>query len=692
MKVQNYCFFRPTSKKTKKLCVVRPFSSIFFATFATQTSVSMRYQTKTRIKKEWLTSPVVLLIYRLLAILLAFSISRWLVYLFNLQFFHQLNLGEAFGLYFKGMRFDLSVIMALNLPLILYYCFPSRKIINRVPQRIIDWIYIVSNSAAIFLNFVDIVCFHFFGKHITIDFFHQLGRSEELSWGIIGQVVFDYWYLVVIFVLFVLVINVVMRNTRLRHSIKEAESLWMPRQVISLVTMLLLVFVAWRGGLQAKPIGMETARQYTDPQNAPILLNTPFCLLNDQDAQLEEWHQFPDDTVRFVHKNLEANRFLTSDTLQNDTLPSNLVLIIMKSVGQEMTGYYNPAHRWQLTPFLDSLLSQSLTFDGRSNSRRSLEAFPALLASIPSLMNTAFQSSSYADNDFDAFAQVLQRQGYNTIFMHGGNNGVMGYDQFSRRAGFKNYFGRIEYGDDNDYDGSWGIYDGPFLQYAASTLNRQHEPFATAVYMLSSRYPYRVPKDFVLPEGSYYWTGFEKTVYYADCALRDFFAIASTMPWYRNTLFVITSDFSNSEHFQPEYSNVWGMYAIPTAFYWPERIEARRCPEIAQQIDLGPSILSALNVEDTLFAFGRNLFDTLSEPAFISYYNLTYQYTDGTYLVQSDGKTPFGIYKPQIDSLLRDNLIDRLQCTDIFEKLYRFVQEYNNRMIHNQLSYDREIH
>lgn len=649
----------------------------------------MRYQTRKRIREEGLSSPVVLLVYRLLAILAALSISRWLVYLFNLQFFHQLSLGESFRLYFLGMRFDLSVIMALNLPLVLYYCFPSREIINKVPQRIIDLVYILTNSIAIFLNFMDIVCFHFFGKHMTSDFFRQLGHSKELSWGIIGQVAFDYWYLIIIFVLFVLTINVVARFTRLRQPIKEVESVWIPRQLASLVAMLLLTFVVWRGGLQAEPIGMETARRYTDPQNAPILLNTPFCIAKGSETQLTERHQFPDDTSSFVHDNLNANRFL-NDSLQNDSLPANLVIVIMKSVGQEMIGYYNPSHRYRLTPFLDSLLAQSLTFDGRSNSRRCLEAFPAIFASLPSLMNTSFISSPYKGNDFDAFAQHLQKQGYNTVFMHGGDNGIMGYDSFSRRAGFKNYFGRTEYGDDSDYDGRWGIYDGPFLQYAATALNRLHAPFASAVYMLSSRYPYTVPKDFVFPEESYYWTGFEKTVYYSDCALRDFFLTASRMSWYRNTLFVITSDFSNNEHFQPEYSNVWGMYAIPIAFFWPERIEARRCPEIAQQIDIGPSVLSVMDINDTLFAFGRNLFDTLSEPAFVSYYNLTYQYCDGNYLVQSDGETSFGIYKPQSDPLLTDNLNDWLRCEDIFEKLHRLVQEYNNRMILNELKIKKD--
>ena len=650
----------------------------------------MRYQTRKKIREEWIKAPVVLLIYRLFAILSAFSISRWLVYLFNLQFFHQLSIGESFGLYFKGTRFDLSIIMVLNLPLILYYCFPSRKIINKVPQRVIDTIFIVSNGVAIFLNFMDIVCFHFFGKHMTARFFKQLGRSEELSLGIIGQVVFDYWYLVVIFVLFILVINVITRNTRLQQPVKEAESAWLPRQVVSLVVLVLLAFVAWRGGLQAEPISMATARQYTDPQNAPILLNTPFCLANGSDVQLQERHQFERQPNLIRHDNLAANRFVAYDSLASDSVPANVVMIMLKSVGQEMIGHYNPAHRFTLTPFMDSLLARSLTFDGRSNSRRSLEAFPAIMASLPSLMNTSFLSSPYARNDFDAFAQHLRKQGYNTIFMHGGTNGVMGFDDFARRAGFKNHFGRTEYGDDSDYDGRWGIYDGPFLQYAANALNRLHEPFATAIYMLSSRYPYKVPANFAFPKESYYWTGFEKTVYYSDCALRDFFKTASRMPWFGNTLFVITSDFSNSEHFQPEYSNVWGMYAIPVAFYWPAKIEAQRCPEIAQQIDLGPSILSALNIDDTLFAFGRNLFDSLSEPASISYYNLTYQYCDGTYLVQSDGENPFGIYKPQTDPLLTDNLIDRLQCPDIFEKLYRIVQEYNNRMIHNTLRHKTE--
>ena len=647
----------------------------------------MNYQVRKKRREEWLSSPPILLVYRLMASLLALSISRWMLYLLNMQFFQQIHFREALFLFFYGMRFDLAVTVVINLPLILYYCFPSPIIFNRLPQKASDFIYMTTNAIAILLNFIDIITFRYFGRHLSISFLKLLRVSDEISWGTVRQVLFDHWYILVIYILFILILNVVAKHTQLRKDEKHIIKRWHLRQVVSLILMMALTLFAWRNELKARHINTDMAMRYTTPQNKPILLNTPFCILSSHETSPTSHHHFHESSPDFIHTDLISNRFIVTDSLATDTLPSNVVVIIMKGIGQEMIGYYNPEHRFSLTPFLDSLLSQSLTFDCRSNSRRSVEALPALLAGIPSLMDDDFINSKYADNDFDAFAQCLQAHGYTTTFMHGGSNGIMGFDQFSRRAGFKNYFGRIEYGDDNDYDGQWGIHDGPFLQYAANTLNRLHQPFATAVYMLSSRYPYKVPKDFVFPDESYYWTGFEKTVYYTDCALRDFFQTASQMSWFGNTLFVITSDYSNSEHFQPEYSNHWGMYAIPLAFYWPQHIEANSCDEIAQQIDVGPSVLSALNVNDTLFCFGRNLFNDSTQQTFISYFNLTYQYCDGTYLVQSDGQQPYGIFKPHLDPLLNDNLYGRLQCPDIFEKLYHYLEEYNNRMIYNNLKF-----
>ena len=50
--------------------------------------------------------PATQLIFRLLMVLILFSLSRWLIYLFNTEFFHHLTLSEAAKLYVIGLRFN----------------------------------------------------------------------------------------------------------------------------------------------------------------------------------------------------------------------------------------------------------------------------------------------------------------------------------------------------------------------------------------------------------------------------------------------------------------------------------------------------------------------------------------------------------------------------------------------------------
>lgn len=633
--------------------------------------------------------PVTRLIFRLLIIVLLFSLSRWLIYLFNTEFFHHLTLREALRLYFSGMRFDMVVIAYANMLMILYYCLPFKFIYNKVLQQVIGIYYVFVNSVIISLNMVDVIYFRFIGKRMTSELVQFLGNSDENIWAILGQVVVDYWFMLLLGILFILVLVVVANRTHINEDHAIPTSRWHFVQWISLLAMLLLTVLAARGGIQNKPVNMSTALRYTNSQNVPIVLNTPFTIVKSSTSQgLKERHDFePEEmVVSPIHYGTPATRFIT-DSL--DFKP-NLVFIILESFGQEMISYYNPQRRYPLTPFLDSLLEQSLTFDGRANGRRSIEALPSLLSGLPSLMDVDFTSSPYFGNKVDGLGSHLKSKGYSTSMFHGGNNGTMNFDVYAQNTGIDHYYGRTEYDDDSDFDGHWGIFDGPFLQYCVDQLGMESQPFATVIYTLSSHHPYALPKGFELPAGSYPWSSFEKTVYYTDCALRDFFAEAATRPWYDSTLFVITADHANTEHYLPEYSNIWGMYSIPIAFYMPSQIKPLRCPELAQQSDLNLSIMAALGINDTVFSFGRNVFDTVASPYCIAYINQTYQYSNGRYLVQSDGDNTIGVFNILTDRKLSDNLIDRIQCNDLTLILKQYIQEYNNRFINNELFVDKE--
>jgi phosphoglycerol transferase MdoB-like AlkP superfamily enzyme len=141
----------------------------------------------------------------------------------------------------------------------------------------------------------------------------------------------------------------------------------------------------------------------------------------------------------------------------------------MESLSSEHIGAFNrQVEGYQgYTPFLDSLIDHSIAFNGFANAKQSIEGLPAIIASIPALMDRPFITSAFAGNSFDALAALLEKKGYETSFFHGGTNGTMDFDRFARASGFKRYYGRNEYDNDMDFDGRWGIFDEPFFQFFA---------------------------------------------------------------------------------------------------------------------------------------------------------------------------------------------------------------------------------
>ncbi len=165
----------------------------------------------------------------------------------------------------------------------------------------------------------------------------------------------------------------------------------------------------------------------------------------------------------------------------------------------------------------------------------------------------------------------------------------MNFNDFTKMAGFDNYYGRNEYNNDADYDGKWGIYDEPFLQYFAANLTKTKQPFCAALFTLSSHHPYNIPPKYKdkFPKGK---LQIEESIAYTDYALRQFFATASKQAWYSNTLFVITADHT-SEADHDFYKTRAGMYSVPVVFYKPGTQLTGRETQPVQQTDIMPSVL-----------------------------------------------------------------------------------------------------
>lgn len=629
-----------------------------------------------------------MMLIRLSIMALLLSFSRWLLYIFNTNNFDDLCFTELLRLYFIGFRFDIYTLIIFNIPFLIAYGIPLRLKYNNTYNKIIDSVFITTNSIAIALNLIDVIYFRYLDRRTCSELFTFINNNDENQGNLIFNFITDFWFMFVIFFIFLFTIIILTKKTRLKETNISDKKSWYVKQSVSFILILLFSVIGIRGGFQLKPINLQTAINYTIPKNTPLIINTPFSIfLSSASTAVNKIEFFDEDVIDSIyspiHKNLNNNRFVKKESNNN-----NVVIIILESFGQEMIGFYNKDLKQTHTPFLDSLLKESLTFDGMSNGRRSIEALPSIFCGLPSLMSTDYPTSRYSINRLDGIGSILKKHNYRTAFFHGGNNGTMSFDITSKSSGFDDYYGRNEYNNDSDFDGCWGIYDDKFLQFAAKKLNEYKTPFAAAIFTLSSHHPYSLPKDYIINDTTTK-TPFEKTITYVDNALKEFFNSISKEEWFKNTIFVITADHVNPEHKFNNYKTTRGLYQVPLAFYAPEIVENKSVDEIAQHTDIGISLLSLLNIGDNVFSFGRNLFDSIQNPSFICYSNNTYLFSDGQYFMQSDGNEIKKIFNIKKDKTLKNNIFKKedKKWNKLDQEFKARLQHYNNRMINNKLYY-----
>jgi phosphoglycerol transferase MdoB-like AlkP superfamily enzyme len=302
-------------------------------------------------------------------------------------------------------------------------------------------------------------------------------------------------------------------------------------------------------------------------------------------------------------------------------------------------------------------------------------------------MNESFIQSPYSSGKYTGIAGILKEKGYTTAFFHGGTNGTMGFDAYTKLIGFEHYYGRSEYNNEKDYDGKWGIRDEEFFQYMAQTLKQTKEPFLAALFSLSSHHPYFVPAKYsnIFRKGH---LPIQQSVMYSDHALRMFFYTASKMKWFENTLFVITADHT-SEGYYPFYQSNVGQYAIPMLFFRPGNQLTGKSDRLAQQTDVMPTVLNYLGYEKGYLAFGSDILDTTgSQPRFsVHYISGLYGMMKDGYYIEYDGQKTTSLFDLKNDLMQRNNLAGRVpEVQGRLEKfLVAYLQQYNNRLIENRL-------
>ena len=628
------------------------------------------------------------LFYRLGLAYLFYFIARVLFYLYNADLLHVASLSDFLALCYYGMTFDTTAILYVNLLFILFSVFPAYK--NTTPryQSFLFGLYIIPNLIAYSLNYIDFVYYKYTYARTTSAVWEVLKHETNLKTLFFSFLV-DYWHVLVLFILFSWFWIYLYKKV----SVKTYKPSQLPRyyasSLVAFLMIIVLVIAGIRGGdlkKSTRPINiLDASRHVTNMVHADIVLNTPFALIRTLFKN------------SFIKTNYDGvNQAVINQLIQpiktyhnNPKTKPNVVVFIIESYGREYIGAFNkdkniPNYKSH-APFLDSLAQHSLIFTNSfANGRQSIHGMSSVLAGIPSFKD-AFTSSPYPKQKIESIVSTLKSEGYDTSFFHGAANGSMGFLGFSNILGIDHYYGRTEFNDDTEFDGFWGIWDEPFFQFMKKTLDTKKTPFFASIFTVSSHEPYIIPEKYKnkFKEGG---VPIHKCAEYTDYALKRFFDEAKKEAWFSNTIFVMVADHGN-QIFYDEFRKPINRFAVPILIYQPNSKYVGVDTDLAQQIDIYPTILDMIGYEKPFRSWGRSLLDKKSStPFLINSTGSIYQFAKGNYICTFDGNVALGFYDKN-DLGLKTNLIKNrnAEMNAIELNCKAFIQDYMDRIVDKRL-------
>lgn len=305
----------------------------------------------------------------------------------------------------------------------------------------------------------------------------------------------------------------------------------------------------------------------------------------------------------------KQNPYVDDDVIKRNIDPSeaekkyNVFFITVESLSSSYLQAFGG--KQGLTPNLDKLVTESLLFTRFfASGTRTVRGLEALNLSLPPTPGDSIVKRP-DNNDLFNLGYIFKQFNYDVRYIYAGHSYFDNMDHFFSSNGYtvvdRAAFEKSEIA----YANIWGIDDNSMFKKSlklADDSYQMNKPFFNFILTISNHRPYTYP-DGLIDIPSHF--GREGGVKFSDYAIGEFFKVAKTKPWFKNTIFVIVADHSHSSAGK-SYIPVQ-KYHIPLIFYAPGIIEAQKVNTIGGQIDVAPTLLGMMNFKYTSQFMGRDL-------------------------------------------------------------------------------------
>jgi phosphoglycerol transferase MdoB-like AlkP superfamily enzyme len=384
-------------------------------------------------------------------------------------------------------------------------------------------------------------------------------------------------------------------------------------------------------------------------RNNQMLYPDFYTSLSDKDAFGIIRNKLQEPNSIFISDSLSLKRNILSPTLNDELANKNVVLVLMESMSASFMNTFGSTYN--ITPVMDSLSNQSLFFSNLyATGTRTVRGMEAMTLSIPPTPGQSIVKRPENHNLYTV-ASVFKARNYTCNFFYGGDGYFDNMNSFFGGNGFHIYdrgrgsvlsdeikTTRNNINDDEvSFENAWGICDEDIYHKmikAADLSYHKKERFFNFVMTTSNHRPYTYPENKIdIPSG----TGREGAVKYADYALGQLIKIASTKPWFKNTVFVIVADHCASSA---------GKDAIDVANYhipalivnFPKKYH-QKVDKLCSQIDIMPTLFEMMGWNYQSNFFGKNILNpNFEQRTFVATYRKLSLMKENQIMVLSDQK------------------------------------------------------
>lgn len=302
--------------------------------------------------------------------------------------------------------------------------------------------------------------------------------------------------------------------------------------------------------------------------------------------------------------------FINAESIQN--------FVIGREVnGEEITPFLNRLVEDEDTYYFDNFFEQT----GQGNTSDS--EFLVENSLYPLSRGAVF--FTHGGNEYHALPEILKKEGYFSAVFHANNKSFWNRDGMYRNLEIDHFFSEDAYEVTEENSVGWGLKDKAFFEQSIKYLQALEEPYYAKFITLTNHFPFELDEEDKSIEpydsNSNTLNNYFPTVRYADEAMEEFFEHLKRAGIYEDSIIIIMGDHIG---ISANHNRAMSMYLekeeitpfdqvqllkVPLFIHIPGHGEGEVISTVSGQIDMKPTILSLIGIEQTKdIYFGNDLF------------------------------------------------------------------------------------